>query len=123
MYPRRRAVVSARSRHAEIPVADRGQVHSPVIRIADVERLVRRAGQEHVGQGRGSAPWVGMRHPRSVNPNGVFQMAGRRPGTRIPNTETIVETCGRVDGEPRWGSGVAGWADDVPRVRCRDPGL
>jgi hypothetical protein len=86
----------------------------------------------------------------SPNPNGVLQMAGRRHGTRLPNTEKIVQPRGRAnveprwgsgevgwwtafpgcaaatlgfDVEPRWGSGAVGWANRVPWVRCRDPGL
>ncbi len=33
----------------------------------------------NIAQGRDSAPWVGMRQPRSANPNGVLQMAGWGP--------------------------------------------
>ena len=43
----------------------------------------------NTAQGRAIAPWVGVRHPRSANPNGVLQTAGRRHGIRIPKPKRL----------------------------------
>jgi hypothetical protein len=93
------------------------------IRIPNTETIIQPRGRAGVeprwgsgwvgwmgprSQGALSRPWVGMRHPRSPNPNGVLQTSGWRHGIQIPNTETTLESRGRADVEPRWGSNMGG---------------